>query len=434
MLKWFGRRIRWVLKKFPFLVMVGLIAGGFYLQFTFLVTPSPILGFFLFAASMFSVFVVFPLWRKFTPFFGPWVIDFATQSFIGRKLIAGGSFVYSEYEEDPEKIGLFSPISRFINLTIAFLGVSTTLIKMATQFRPDIKPESPVEEISATIGWIAILFIVPVILTPIIPVVWAMEDLRLKAWHKGKKVNWRVADKYRVKFNSFIAVGAVTAGLTLSQDPNLSFLDNAFLFLSLLGNGMILLTFPLSLLVAAYYLYFRGEITEKTLERLDIPTAMTELIFDVEEYKSMSKKLELYEKEEAKRLQREKRAQKMAARRSKITGFFRNPFSKNNSPEILSSEDDLGHDQFGELQDNERENEVIEEETENEHVGMEDSQSISETPATTVKKNEGNKVLSTLKAPPRAAKHLLGTLGSKGKSSLGKISKPFKRARKEEEN
>ncbi|RMG38456.1 MAG: hypothetical protein D6732_05215, partial [Methanobacteriota archaeon] len=105
MMKWFGRRIKWMFGRFPFLIMVGLIVGGFYLQFTFLVTPSPIQGFFLFAASMFSVFVVFPLWRKFTPYFGPWVIDFATQSFVGRKLIAGGSFVYSEYEEDPEKIG-----------------------------------------------------------------------------------------------------------------------------------------------------------------------------------------------------------------------------------------------------------------------------------------------------------------------------------------
>ncbi|RMG20179.1 MAG: sulfite exporter TauE/SafE family protein, partial [Methanobacteriota archaeon] len=317
-----------------------------------------------------------------------------------------------------------------INITIAFLGVATTLIKIASQFNPDIRPESPIEEMSATIGWILILFLVPIVLTPIIPVVWAMEDLRLKAWHKKKKVNWRVADKYRVKFNSFIAVGAVTAGLTLSQNPNLSFLDNAFLFVSLLGNGMILLTFPLSLLVAAYYLYFRGEITEKTLKRLDVPTAMTELIFDVEKYKTMSKKLEFYEKEEAKRLQREKRAKKMAERRSKVAGIFKNPFGRNKA---ISSPDsdvsDLPPSDDVIALENEGFSEAIEVEHDDSPV-----ENNPPTKATSSKENKERKVVSALKAPPRVAKNFLGTLGSKGKSGLGKIRKPFRKESDPDEN
>ncbi len=454
LLKWIGRRIKWVINKLPYITMILLIALGFYLQFVYFVTPNPILGFFLFAASVFSVAFVFPLWRKFTPVFAPWVIEFVTQSFLGKKLISGGNLIYSEYVESREKIGLFAPIGRFINIGIAFLGVTTTLVKLAIQVKPEIRPESPIREMASTIGWSVILFVVPVILTPIIPVVWAMEDLQLKSWHKGKKINWRVSDKYRARFNSFITIGAVTAGLSLSSDPNLSFLDNLLIFLTLLANGMILLTMPLGMLVTAYYFYFRGEITGKTLERLDIPVAMTELIFDVEKYKSMEKRLEQYEKEEEKRRKeeekrkkREERAKKIQEKKSKIKGILRLPFSSKN--EKLESPVDRSTDESLEIQSEELNDEnEYSEKREQIDMGVSSSEKLSSdntTPSPDIKnltdeRNEmaqedngksvvkrpepvqkENKIVSTLKTPPRLAKNILGSVGNTSRKSIKKI-------------
>ncbi len=308
-----------------FLTIVGILVLGFLLQFELLIKNSPILGFFLFAASVLSIFMVFPLWKRFSPYFAPWVISFSTQSWIGRKIISGGSFVYSEYEDNPEKIGLFHPIGRFISLAIAFLGVATSLVKIATRVNPAIRPESPTEDMASTIGWIVILIIVPIMLTPVVPVIWTMEDLRLKAWHKGKRVCWRVADRYRMRFNGFIALSAVTAGLSLSSQEGLEFLDNVLIFLQLLASGMILLTFPLGLLVASYYLYFRGELTQKTLDRLDVPIALTELIYDVEGYRLMEQKLRKYEEEERKKQLEAQKKERRLERKNRIRAFFRLP-------------------------------------------------------------------------------------------------------------
>lgn len=278
-----------------------LVIAGLLVYFQFAIAENPVNGLILLNISVFSIaFLAYPFWKRTTPYVAPFVIWFATQHFIGKKILTGGSFSYFEYREDPSAIPPVAPLSRLIAMLIAFLGLSTSIIKAGSSIDSRIQPVGPTESIDAVIGWSFLILIVPLILTPIIPVVWSMEDLRLKTWNKKKGVNWRVADKYRRRFNSFIAVGAVTAGLALSPDqtPGVEgLIIRATDFGFLLLDAAIVLLFPLSVLTLLYYWSFRGEITEKVRKKLDIPVIMTELIYDVRKYKQMESKLEQYEKE-----------------------------------------------------------------------------------------------------------------------------------------
>lgn len=216
------------------------------------------------------MYLTISLWRWFSPEYAPGIIYWTSNQKYVRKLIAGGSFTYYEYKDDINKIGFFEPISRFLNLMIAFLGVSTTLAKTL-----NFTPESPVETSESVLIWTLLMIFVPILLTPIVPIIWTMEDLGLKAWNAKSLENWRVSIKYKKRFNSFIAVGAITVGLGLTSDANQDIFQSVIIYLNILVSGFILLTYPIAVLTLLYYLLFRRSVNKEVRNKMDIVTAKT---------------------------------------------------------------------------------------------------------------------------------------------------------------
>ncbi len=268
------RLISKIKDKYPIIWSILFIVVGIYLFYNIFFIDDALFSLILFVSSTYSMYLVIKLWKWFTPKYAPQIIKITSEHKLFRKLIAGGSFSYYEYNPNPEKIGMFEPITRFINLMIAFLGISTTFAKLV-----NFKPESPVADLNATIIWALLILLVPIILTPIIPIIWAMEDLKLKAWNNKNRTNWRISVKYKNRFNSFIALGTLSVGLALTKQEGLDWLQNITIFARVLFSGILLLIYPVSILTFLYYIYFRGKIHIKVKELMNLPTAETDLIY-----------------------------------------------------------------------------------------------------------------------------------------------------------
>lgn len=264
--------ITYIKNKFSLLFAVLLVIVGVFLFYTIYFNDKPAYASFLFIVITFSMYVIIRFWKNFTPKYAPRIIYWITAHKWVRKIISGGSFSYYEYNPNPDKIGMFEPLTRFLNLMIAFLGISTSIANMF-----NFVPESPVESVYSMLVWSILIFIVPVILTPIIPVIWAMEDLRLKAWSNKHSTNWRVSVKYKRRFNSFIAVGTISVGLTMTSNSELEFMDNFINFALLLLDGFVLLIYPISILTLLYYLMFKGKVNTQVKDLMELPTAITNL-------------------------------------------------------------------------------------------------------------------------------------------------------------
>ncbi len=264
--------ITYIKNKFSLLFAVLLVILGIILFYTLYFDENPTYASFLFIAISFSMYVIIKFWKNFTPKYAPRIIYWTTAHKWIRKIISGGSFSYYEYNPNPDKIGLFEPVTRFLNLMIAFLGISTSIANVL-----NFVPESPVESLYSMLVWTALIFMVPIILTPIIPVIWAMEDLRLKAWNNKHSTNWRVSVKYKRRFNSFIAVGTISIGLSMTSNSDLEFMDNFLNFASLLFDGFILLVYPISILTLLYYIMFKGRVNTQVKDLMNLPTAITNL-------------------------------------------------------------------------------------------------------------------------------------------------------------
>ncbi len=250
-----------------------LIGVGLY-TYRFFIRTNPAASLILFVSSTFSMFLIFSLWRRFTERYAPDIIFFSTQHKWARKLVAGGSFSYYEFKENIHKIGLFEPVSRFMSMMIAFIGLASTLAKIA-----NIQPVSPVYDQASTFTWAFLILIIPVILTPIVPIIWAIEDLQLKSWNTKHKTNLQVSRRYKARFNSFIAVGTLSVAYGLSSDPNAELQQNINVFLQLLSTAVVVLVYPISVLTFLYYIYFRGTVIAKIRDRMTIPMAETKLIY-----------------------------------------------------------------------------------------------------------------------------------------------------------
>ncbi|RMG41737.1 MAG: hypothetical protein D6732_02005 [Methanobacteriota archaeon] len=272
-----------ILRNRHFVVLLVILALGIYLQIIFLFTEDVARATVLLIYATLSTVGTFWIWSKFIAKYSQKVFWFVCRNFIGKKLIAGGTDVYFEQKRLELPVGFFTPVGRLISILIAFLALATTIIKALRSFN-FITFDTPTESWTSVITWVLLLTVVPLILTPIIPVTWAMEDLGLKVWNGKKDIAWMVADRYRARFNSFIAIGALTAGLVLTEERAPSFIDNITLFGSILIQGVILLVYPLTLLTGIYFARFRGKITEDIRENLVLPIARTEKIEDYEEY------------------------------------------------------------------------------------------------------------------------------------------------------
>lgn len=261
-------KVNSVKNKLPLTSSFILVLVGIYLFLKVYFVKNAIFAIILFAVATLSMIFIIKLWQRFTPKYAPRIIYWTTSHKYVRKIIAGGSFSYFEYNEDKEKIKRFEPVSRFINLLIAFLGISTSFAKVT-----NFIPESPVDSIQSLVVWCLLLVLVPVILTPVIPIIWTMEDLGLKAWNRKSMENWRISVRYKKRFNAFITVGTVSAGLALTNETD--FLANLLAFLNILLGGVIVLIYPVSVLTLLYYLLFRGKVDTEVKKLMDVVTAKT---------------------------------------------------------------------------------------------------------------------------------------------------------------
>lgn len=264
---------RRVINRLPIIWSLLLIGLGLFIYRGFLqdnFIPSLI----LIIVSTLSMIVVLGVWRKFVSNYADEIIHWTSEKAFFRKFVAGGSFSYYEYKEDLDKLGTFEPISRFLSLLIAFIGIATSLANIV-----NLEPTSPTSDINSTLVWSGLIFIVPILLTPIIPIIWAMEDLQLKAWNSKFKTNVRISNRYKARFNSFIAIGTLGAAFGLSRNPQLEYVDQITNFLNLLFSGILILTYPIAVLTTLYYLYFRGKMVSRIKAKLDLPVAETILIY-----------------------------------------------------------------------------------------------------------------------------------------------------------
>ena len=268
-----------------YLILLGLFLGGIYLFVNFVIAKNTILGLILFTVATLTVALTGFIWTRFSKRYVSHLISFMNTNIVGRKLIAGGSFSYFEHADNPNKVSPFSPIARFLTLTVAFLGLAITLLKLGSLVFQEITLLEPTADPVSVLIWSILLFVIPIVLTPIIPVVWVMEDLGIKAWNARNGTTWRVADRFRIRFNSIIAVSAIVSGLSLTNDPLADFQMNLTNFITLILFGLTLLVYPLALYTCIYFAYFRGKVSKKVRRNTKLPIRMTELITNIQEYK-----------------------------------------------------------------------------------------------------------------------------------------------------
>lgn len=268
--------IQQIKNRFSILFPVLFVLVGIYFFYNIYFREHAPFAMILFFIATISMTGIIRVWQWFTPKYAPRIIYWTTAHRWVRKIIAGGSFSYYEYNPNPDKIGLFEPIGRFANLMIAFLGVATTIAN-ALGFHP----ENPVSSANSVYMWMFLLFAVPIILTPIIPIIWAMEDMKLKAWNAKHGETWRVSVKYKRRFNSFIAIGSVSVGLTVTINQaaeSTPILDSIGTYLNILLYGVVLLMYPVGVLTLLYYWHFsRGRFKTEVQDLMGLDTAITEL-------------------------------------------------------------------------------------------------------------------------------------------------------------
>ncbi len=216
------------------------------------------------------------VWYKYVPRFSPPVINFLVTNFFGRRLVGGGSFAYYEYKPPEEKETFLRPLFRLISVVIAYLGMTVTIAKLIFQLPfASFDPKSPLASWPALIVWIFLMLLVPVLLTPVIPITWGLEDAKAKIWNAGKKTNWLVSDKYRMRFNSFITASAVLAGAGLG---NQGLVDNLILFAKIIYVAFLMVILPNAVIVFSYYLVFHRTLLSITQKAAPLPIYETKLI------------------------------------------------------------------------------------------------------------------------------------------------------------
>ncbi len=216
------------------------------------------------------------VWNKYVPRYSPPVINFLVTNFLGRRLVGGGSFAYYEYKPPEEKETFLRPVFRLISVIIAYLGMTVTIAKMIFQLPfASFDPKSPLASWPALIVWIFLMLLVPILLTPVIPITWGLEDAKAKIWNSGKKTNWLVSDKYRMRFNSFITASAILAGAGLGDQ---GLVDNLLLFVKIIYVAFLMVILPNAVIVFSYYLLFHRTLLSITQEAAPLPVYETKLI------------------------------------------------------------------------------------------------------------------------------------------------------------
>ncbi|MCE7733997.1 MAG: hypothetical protein GPJ54_03905 [Candidatus Heimdallarchaeota archaeon] len=194
-------------------------------------------------------------------FFGSFTFYIVEHKWV-RKIIAGGSFSYYEYQDPAKqkKSSLFlDPISQVITLLLAFVGMSVFFMGI---LGPDAADNPLI--------WGALAILVPLIATPLIPVYWALASTKVKAYANGNNTTWMVGKKYKNRFNSIITIGAIFSNLRDSDTGDL--VDQIKVFLEVVKVGILILLIPTSIFIIIYYGWFKEELSGKLRESLSLKT------------------------------------------------------------------------------------------------------------------------------------------------------------------
>lgn len=206
------------------------------------------------------------IWIKVTRrYFSKFIYLLTTQKYT-RKIIAGGSFSYFEYK-DPSKETVISkftePIGIIITTLITLLGIATTVIGL---LRDNLLSSIDLDD---PIMWGVLALISPILATPIIPIVWAMDDAKIKSWNMKNNTTWMVSHRYKRRFNSIIAVSAVISNIKGGVS-----VDNLVVQLEIMGGilsiGAMIMLITIGYLIIYYYAWFRSFLRKLTVDSLDL--------------------------------------------------------------------------------------------------------------------------------------------------------------------
>ncbi len=261
------RKPNWI----EMLVSLVLLTGGVFLTLFKFKEEKPLniilMYIILLLGSLLGIF----FWMKFTHRFFRKLLNLIAINKFAKIFVSGGSITFKEYQ-DPEmkevKAKFTQPIGLTISSTITFLGIAVTIIGILRKIT-DI-------DLSSALVWTAIGVLTPILSTPLLPVVWAMDDAKIKAWSEKNHTAWTVASKYKRRFNSILSITAIFSNL------NQGVTEQGFEQIKLLGDiiftGMVVMFIPVGLLVFFYYSFFRSYLRRYTSDIEGIDTYKIQLV------------------------------------------------------------------------------------------------------------------------------------------------------------
>ncbi|MFX0065962.1 MAG: hypothetical protein ACFFC7_27670 [Candidatus Hermodarchaeota archaeon] len=233
--------------------------------------------------------VILLLWWKLTPKLTIPMSVFLTTSFIGKILFSGGTFIYFE-KKDPEAkeyIPLYSVISRFTVLLIAWLSLSFFIIGVVGLLInvPDPRTFAGIMAFDLLdlyylgnfVAFLLLLCLVPIILGIFVPTAWSLADLHLKAWDQKSKINWYISQKFLNRFSAVLGAGGITGAILkiIRTDPTY-ILNIPFLLIDMI----LIIILPLGIIVTVYGVFLTEKVLDPLKELLDFSYGETTVDLD----------------------------------------------------------------------------------------------------------------------------------------------------------
>ena len=241
--------------------LVGVIVASIIYK------DDPLLLLALFALIIAGFILGMRLWKWFTRKYFSKFIYYLTEQKFTRKIIAGGGYSYFEWKDpskETTKGNLMEPIGVMISSLITLLGLAVTIIGFIRMVVPDIDVLNP-------ILWGVLALVTPILATPVIPIVWALDDAKIKSWADKHNTTWTVASRYKKRFNSFISIGAIITNLRGGIDAG-AFMDQIMTLLGIIGVGALIMLISMSFFILFYYATFRDYLRELTTGALTLKT------------------------------------------------------------------------------------------------------------------------------------------------------------------
>lgn len=241
------------------LFLVGLIWS--YIEFSDDTGKLVLLYLLIFAGAGLGAF----LWKKaIDRYFAKFIFYLVEHKWV-RKIVAGGSFSYYDYkdpEEETSKAKIMGPVGQIITLLFAFVGVAVFIMGFLGSDKQD-----------DALWWGLMAFLVPILVTPLVPVTWSLEDAKVKGWSSGNNTTWMVGKNYKRRFNSIITIGAIYSNM---QDTSAdAFSDQLETMLGVIKTGFLVMLVSVGIFVILYYSWFREFL------RIELKAALTLTTYEV---------------------------------------------------------------------------------------------------------------------------------------------------------